>query len=58
MALGAADFAASMGMVTTGIGGTQVAYYMHRSGQKYWSNPWHWAQASWLQLAALMEYYQ
>ena len=46
MALGAADFAASMGMVTTGIGGTQDGYYMHHAGQKYWSNPWHWAQAS------------
>ena len=46
MALGAADFAASMGMVTTGIGGTQEGYYMHRAGQKYWSNPWHWAQVS------------
>ena len=46
MALGAADFAASMGMVTTGIGGTQEGYYMHHGGQKYWSNPWHWAQAS------------
>ena len=40
MALGAADFAASMGMVTTGIGGTQEGYYMHHGGQKYWSNPW------------------
>ena len=46
MVLGAADFAASMGMVTTGIGGTQEGYYMHHGGQKYWSNPWHWAQAS------------
>ena len=46
MALGAADFAASMGMVTTGIGGTQEGYYMHHGGQKYWSNPWHWAQVS------------
>ena len=46
MAFGAADFAASMGMVTTGIGGTQDGYYMHHAGQKYWSNPWHWAQAS------------
>ena len=31
MALGAADFAASMGMVTTGIGGTQDGYYMHHA---------------------------
>ena len=46
MVLGAADFAASMGMVTTGIGGTQEGYYMNHGGQKYWSNPWHWAQAS------------
>jgi len=46
MALGAADFAASMGMVSTGIGGTQEGYYMHHGGQKYWANPWHWAQAS------------
>jgi malyl-CoA/(S)-citramalyl-CoA lyase len=46
MAFGAADFAASMGMVTTGIGGTQDGYYMHHGGEKYWSNPWHWAQAS------------
>lgn len=46
MSLGAADFAASMGMATTGIGGTQEHYYMHREGQKYWSDPWHWAQAA------------
>ncbi len=46
MALGAADFAASMGMATTGIGGTQEGYYMYHGGQKYWSNPWHWAQVS------------
>jgi malyl-CoA/(S)-citramalyl-CoA lyase len=46
MSLGAADFAASMGMQTTGIGGTQENYYMHRAGQKYWSDPWHWAQAA------------
>ena len=46
MSLGAADFAASMGMATTGIGGTQENYYMHREGQKYWSDPWHWAQAA------------
>lgn len=46
MSLGAADFAASMGMQTTGIGGTQENYYMHREGQKYWSDPWHWAQAA------------
>lgn len=46
MSLGAADFAASMGMATTGIGGTQENYYMHREGQNYWSDPWHWAQAA------------
>lgn len=46
ISLGAADFAASMGMATTGIGGTQENYYMHREGQKYWSDPWHWAQAN------------
>ncbi|WP_415392228.1 L-malyl-CoA/beta-methylmalyl-CoA lyase [Paracoccus sp. SJTW-4] len=46
MSLGAADFAASMGMATTGIGGTQENYYMARQGQKYWSDPWHWAQAA------------
>ena len=43
MSLGAADFAASMGMSTTGIGGTQVNYYMLQDGQKYWADPWHWA---------------
>ena len=46
VSLGAADFAASMGMATTGIGGTQENYYMHREGQQYWSDPWHWAQAN------------
>ena len=46
MSLGAADFAASMGMATTGIGGTQENYYMAREGQKYWADPWHWAQAA------------
>ncbi|MEO0783005.1 MAG: CoA ester lyase, partial [Pseudomonadota bacterium] len=46
LSLGAADFAASMGMATTGIGGTQENYYMHREGEKYWSDPWHWAQAA------------
>ncbi|WP_170367841.1 L-malyl-CoA/beta-methylmalyl-CoA lyase [Ruegeria arenilitoris] len=46
MSLGAADFAASMGMQTTGIGGTQENYYMLREGQKYWTDPWHWAQAA------------
>ncbi|WP_439141867.1 L-malyl-CoA/beta-methylmalyl-CoA lyase [Planktotalea sp.] len=46
MSLGAADFAASMGMATTGIGGTQAGYYMHHEGANYWSDPWHWAQAA------------
>ncbi len=46
MSLGAADFAASMGMQTTGIGGTQENYYMLRDGAKHWSDPWHWAQAA------------
>ncbi len=46
MSLGAADFAASMGMQTTGIGGTQENYYMLHEGSKYWSDPWHWAQAA------------
>lgn len=45
MSLGAADFAASMGMQTTGIGGTQENYYMLRDGEMHWSDPWHWAQA-------------
>ena len=46
MSLGAADFAASMGMQTTGIGGTQENYYMLQEGAKHWSDPWHWAQAA------------
>ena len=46
MSLGAADFAASMGMQTTGIGGTQEDYYMLHEGAKYWSDPWHWAQTA------------
>ena len=46
MSIGAADFAASMGMATTGIGGTQENYYMAHEGQKYWADPWHWAQAA------------
>ena len=46
MSLGAADFAASMGMQTTGIGGTQENYYMLRDGVRHWSDPWHWAQAA------------
>ena len=46
MSLGAADFAASMGMATTGIGGTQEDYYMLHEGARHWADPWHWAQAS------------
>jgi malyl-CoA/(S)-citramalyl-CoA lyase len=46
MSLGAADFAASMGMQTTGIGGTQENYYMLREGQSYWADPWHWVTAA------------
>ncbi len=46
MSLGAADFAASMGMATTGIGGTQEHYYMLHEGARYWTDPWHWAQAA------------
>ncbi|MDX1785096.1 MAG: L-malyl-CoA/beta-methylmalyl-CoA lyase [Roseovarius sp.] len=46
MSLGAADFAASMGMATTGIGGTQENYYMLHEGVKHWSDPWHWAQTA------------
>ncbi|MGE4612517.1 MAG: L-malyl-CoA/beta-methylmalyl-CoA lyase [Paracoccaceae bacterium] len=42
MSLGAADYAASMGMQTTGIGGTQENYYMHTpNGEKHWGDPWH-----------------
>lgn len=46
MSLGAADFAASMGMQTTGIGGTQENYYMLREGARYWADPWHWASTA------------
>ena len=46
MSLGAADYAASMGMRTTGIGGTQEDYYMLRGEDRHWSDPWHWAQAA------------
>jgi len=42
MSLGAADYAASMGMQTTGIGGTQEAYYMLTpGGENHWGDPWH-----------------
>lgn len=46
MSLGAADYAASMGMSTTGIGGTQENYYMLHEGAKYWADPWHWVQSA------------
>ena len=46
MSLGAADFAASMGMATTGIGGTQENYYMLSGGTRTPADPWHWAQAA------------
>ncbi|CTQ49886.1 L-malyl-CoA/beta-methylmalyl-CoA lyase [Jannaschia donghaensis] len=47
MSLGAADFAASMGMQTTGIGGTQDDYYMlAQGGAHHMADPWHWAQAA------------
>ncbi|MCK0121172.1 L-malyl-CoA/beta-methylmalyl-CoA lyase [Loktanella sp. F6476L] len=46
MSLGAADFAASMGMQTTGIGGTQENYYMQHGENRHFSDPWHWAQAA------------
>ena len=46
MSLGAADYAASMGMATTGIGGTQSGYYMLSDGadrQTHYPDPWHMA---------------
>lgn len=46
MSLGAADFAASMGMQTTGIGGTQDDYYMLQGGHRHYGDPWHWAQTA------------
>ncbi|MEM9756869.1 MAG: L-malyl-CoA/beta-methylmalyl-CoA lyase [Pseudomonadota bacterium] len=46
MSLGAADFAASMGMQTTGIGGTQDGYYMLQGDHRHYSDPWHWAQTA------------
>jgi len=48
MSIGAADYAASMGMQTTGIGGTQANYYMlgdktegGAPRQVDWADPWH-----------------
>jgi len=46
MSFGAADFAASMGMQTTGIGGTQENYYMLNGEAHHYSDPWHFAQAA------------
>ncbi|SLN48687.1 Malyl-CoA lyase [Aquimixticola soesokkakensis] len=46
MSLGAADFAASMGMQTTGIGGTQENYYMLQGETRHYADPWHWAQTA------------
>jgi malyl-CoA/(S)-citramalyl-CoA lyase len=52
MSLGAADFAASMGMQTTGIGGTQEHYYMlppkEAEGPRapVYGDPWHGVTAA------------
>ncbi|WP_112320503.1 L-malyl-CoA/beta-methylmalyl-CoA lyase [Oceanibium sediminis] len=47
MSLGAADFAASMGMATTGIGGTQEGYYMlDPEGARHFADPWHGVTAA------------
>ncbi len=47
MSLGAADFAASMGMATTGIGGTQEGYHMIApDGARHWGDPWHGVTAA------------
>lgn len=46
MSLGAADYAASMGMATTGIGGTQSNYFMLSDGETretHYADPWHMA---------------
>ncbi len=49
MSLGAADYAASMGMATTGIGGTQANYYMLPGDAEtperaaHYPDPWHMA---------------
>ena len=43
MSFGVADYAASMGMQTTNIGGTQEEYYTHNEdGQKLLMDPWHY----------------
>lgn len=51
MSFGAADYAASMGMQTVGIGGTQATYYMiedkgeeGRERQIHYADPWHHVQ--------------
>jgi len=47
LSLGGADYAASMGMQTVGIGGTQSNYYMLENGEPgsdravHWPDPWH-----------------
>ena len=51
MSLGAADFAASMGMQTTGIGGTQPGYYMLPPSDAaerapVYGDPWHGVTAA------------
>ncbi|WP_424933949.1 HpcH/HpaI aldolase/citrate lyase family protein [Amaricoccus macauensis] len=52
MSLGAADFAASMGMATTGIGGTQANYYMlppkdgDAAREPVFGDPWHGVTAA------------
>ena len=52
MSLGAADFAASMGMQTTGIGGTQENYYMlppkelEGPRDRVYGDPWHGVTAA------------
>ena len=51
MSLGAADFAASMGMQTTGIGGTQDGYYMLPPKEEaerphLYGDPWHGVTAA------------
>ncbi len=51
LSLGAADFAASMGMQTTGIGGTQAGYYMlppagEEPRRPVYADPWHGVTAA------------
>ena len=51
LSLGAADFAASMGMATTGIGGTQPGYYMLSDKTEdprtvHYPDPWHGVTAA------------